>query len=145
MIEGWTILRCVNFYREVTVPSLGEWKKDCERLLEIGIETQRAAQKMSRSRTVRQKEYSVIRANVADQFPNVQHLIANHLCGIGGMINCLPFWVTQEIEFHQSRPVLWMLDLFHLDVDTNDEDDACLLYTSPSPRDATLSRMPSSA
>ena len=25
------------------------------------------------------------------------------------------------------------------------QDDACLLYTSPSPRDATLSRMPSSA
>ena len=24
-------------------------------------------------------------------------------------------------------------------------DEACLLYTSPSPRDATLSRMPSSA
>jgi len=24
-------------------------------------------------------------------------------------------------------------------------DDCCLLYTSPSPRDATLSRMPSSA
>ena len=27
----------------------------------------------------------------------------------------------------------------------NDEVKACLLYTSPSPRDATLSRMPSSA
>ena len=27
----------------------------------------------------------------------------------------------------------------------NDERCACLLYTSPSPRDATLSRMPSSA
>ena len=27
----------------------------------------------------------------------------------------------------------------------NDLADACLLYTSPSPRDATLSRMPSSA
>ena len=26
-----------------------------------------------------------------------------------------------------------------------DESDDCLLYTSPSPRDATLSRMPSSA
>ena len=26
-----------------------------------------------------------------------------------------------------------------------DEDTGCLLYTSPSPRDATLSRMPSSA
>ena len=25
------------------------------------------------------------------------------------------------------------------------EDNVCLLYTSPSPRDATLSRMPSSA
>ena len=27
----------------------------------------------------------------------------------------------------------------------NDQDISCLLYTSPSPRDATLSRMPSSA
>ena len=27
----------------------------------------------------------------------------------------------------------------------NEEAQACLLYTSPSPRDATLSRMPSSA
>ena len=26
-----------------------------------------------------------------------------------------------------------------------DKDNVCLLYTSPSPRDATLSRMPSSA
>ena len=26
-----------------------------------------------------------------------------------------------------------------------DDDKVCLLYTSPSPRDATLSRMPSSA
>ena len=25
------------------------------------------------------------------------------------------------------------------------EEESCLLYTSPSPRDATLSRMPSSA
>ena len=29
--------------------------------------------------------------------------------------------------------------------DDDGEEDACLLYTSPSPRDATLSRMPSSA
>ena len=27
----------------------------------------------------------------------------------------------------------------------NPRDNSCLLYTSPSPRDATLSRMPSSA
>ena len=29
--------------------------------------------------------------------------------------------------------------------DSNGQDQLCLLYTSPSPRDATLSRMPSSA
>ena len=28
---------------------------------------------------------------------------------------------------------------------TEEQEEACLLYTSPSPRDATLSRMPSSA
>ena len=31
---------------------------------------------------------------------------------------------------------------YHLSMNDN---DTCLLYTSPSPRDATLSRMPSSA
>ena len=31
------------------------------------------------------------------------------------------------------------------EIDSDDDDDTCLLYTSPSPRDATLSRMPSSA
>ena len=30
-------------------------------------------------------------------------------------------------------------------VDILSKDNTCLLYTSPSPRDATLSRMPSSA
>ena len=30
-------------------------------------------------------------------------------------------------------------------LDIDDPDKICLLYTSPSPRDATLSRMPSSA
>ena len=36
----------------------------------------------------------------------------------------------------------WQMD-FDLGNDAN--NDVCLLYTSPSPRDATLSRMPSSA
>ena len=31
------------------------------------------------------------------------------------------------------------------DVHLNNKGGSCLLYTSPSPRDATLSRMPSSA
>ena len=39
------------------------------------------------------------------------------------------------------------LDLFGSEISTNAANaySACLLYTSPSPRDATLSRMPSSA
>ena len=32
-----------------------------------------------------------------------------------------------------------------LELEEREEAEACLLYTSPSPRDATLSRMPSSA
>ena len=32
-----------------------------------------------------------------------------------------------------------------LSAETTQEYESCLLYTSPSPRDATLSRMPSSA
>ena len=35
--------------------------------------------------------------------------------------------------------------LFNSIVGTYPIDNGCLLYTSPSPRDATLSRMPSSA
>ena len=34
---------------------------------------------------------------------------------------------------------------YHNDFDLADQSEVCLLYTSPSPRDATLSRMPSSA
>ena len=37
------------------------------------------------------------------------------------------------------------LQLAQLATDAEDDHQACLLYTSPSPRDATLSRMPSSA
>ena len=41
-----------------------------------------------------------------------------------------------------------LTDAFEADPTSNfdiDGDGICLLYTSPSPRDATLSRMPSSA
>ena len=46
------------------------------------------------------------------------------------------------MDYHMPRA-----DEFpHLDLDFNEEAECtCLLYTSPSPRDATLSRMPSSA
>ena len=42
------------------------------------------------------------------------------------------YWNYDSSEFARQAPLL-------------DDDDACLLYTSPSPRDRTRSRMPSSA
>ena len=41
--------------------------------------------------------------------------------------------------------VLFLFVVMMLDVDFVELKQGCLLYTSPSPRDATLSRMPSSA
>ena len=45
---------------------------------------------------------------------------------------------TQFVVFSRSATSMKLL-LY------DDAEDTCLLYTSPSPRDATLSRMPSSA
>ena len=59
-----------------------------------------------------------------------------------------------NISCHKFKPqgvtALAMLAESHLSIHTWPEKgvakcDICLLYTSPSPRDATLSRMPSSA
>ena len=47
------------------------------------------------------------------------------------------YWMD-EIDFLEAR-----LNGDQGDIDSDDRN--CLLYTSPSPRDATLSRMPSSA
>ena len=54
----------------------------------------------------------------------------------------LMFHVTEEANTPwQTGPEVQIQD----NVDGHDPQKACLLYTSPSPRDATLSRMPSSA
>ena len=44
-----------------------------------------------------------------------------------------------------AAPLNVKLRLIVFDIDEETETRTCLLYTSPSPRDATLSRMPSSA
>ena len=59
----------------------------------------------------------------------------------------LPSTTSDEIYFTHGGPTNY---IFQRQLDsTNDlslnESVVCLLYTSPSPRDATLSRMPSSA
>ena len=48
--------------------------------------------------------------------------------------------VLAKITFIEKRELLCLQDQ-----DTGESFISCLLYTSPSPRDATLSRMPSSA
>ena len=61
---------------------------------------------------------------------DVQNIDLMNLAGF--CRNCLSRWYREEAE--------------KKGVDISDPDARdCLLYTSPSPRDATLSRMPSSA
>ena len=50
-------------------------------------------------------------------------------------------------EFIKKKLILPYLDLGieYYDLGMKSRDDTCLLYTSPSPRDRTRSRMPSSA
>ena len=52
-----------------------------------------------------------------------------------------------DIKFLLSNKV-FLLSIERTKIETNQEDkriNSCLLYTSPSPRDRTRSRMPSSA
>ena len=57
-------------------------------------------------------------------------------------------WLTNSSHRLHLTKVLQSMSITDITGFTNDEKKAfyiCLLYTSPSPRDATLSRMPSSA
>ena len=58
----------------------------------------------------------------------------------GSWIRSTPTWDGERLYVGGIRGVMVCLD-----ANTGDEIWRCLLYTSPSPRDATLSRMPSSA
>ena len=71
---------------------------------------------------------------------------AKSASGVASPLYSIP---TTKTDRESSRRLLEMFDrkknwLFH-GMEGSDQDDFCLLYTSPSPRDATLSRMPSSA
>ena len=50
----------------------------------------------------------------------------------------------KELKFKKKEDEIPGRSLFDQE-DVTDDYQVCLLYTSPSPRDATLSRMPSSA
>ena len=58
-----------------------------------------------------------------------------------------PFWLRERVtneEYFDNNTQQRKFDPTFLKTDVEIKS-ACLLYTSPSPRDATLSRMPSSA
>ena len=53
---------------------------------------------------------------------------------------------NMQPEYERLRPDGISNQIYRFDISGQDRvAEACLLYTSPSPRDATLSRMPSSA
>ena len=96
----------------------------------------------------------------ADQLNQIFNVVTQLLQPVLGasqpIADWSPAWSQVLIDVYRDRP----LDLDNPATDTSQIDDTtlaacetiltalaspCLLYTSPSPRDATLSRMPSSA
>ena len=59
-----------------------------------------------------------------------------------------PFMNARQREYFRRKLVTWKEDIIRETretVSSLQEGSLCLLYTSPSPRDGLLSRMPSSA
>ena len=72
-----------------------------------------------------------IRKAVSDYTPNVNQDLKDKRLDL--------FSLNSETELFQNSKGIT------IKIDRSKDDNFCLLYTSPSPRDATLSRMPSSA
>ena len=53
--------------------------------------------------------------------------------------------ITSKIAMPSAAKIIKEKKLDISDIASTGVNNSCLLYTSPSPRDATLSRMPSSA
>ena len=70
---------------------------------------------------------------------NLGRLVAQQLSAKGIDVLCLDLPETEQ------KNETFYKNIFLGDVCDQDLVNSCLLYTSPSPRDATLSRMPSSA
>ena len=60
------------------------------------------------------------------------------------ILNLTEHFKTNKKDNHSRRGLLLMVNK-RRSLLTYDQGKSCLLYTSPSPRDATLSRMPSTA
>ena len=71
--------------------------------------------------------------------PNADHSKNSSLYFVIGLTVIL-FFTWRAIEW-KTYATVYGYEALNID----DDDDDCLLYTSPSPRDGLLSRMPSSA
>ena len=85
---------------------------------------------------------------------NFKHMEFHPLDTFG--FSCMEFSPNSRFLYVSDRDSLWQVDswsddmggtkvLLNVNTDPTTDYFVCLLYTSPSPRDATLSRMPSSA
>ena len=96
--------------------------------------------------------------SVKKEYPGHVQKVMYALWGLGQMSLVKAIVVFDEhVDVHDLSEIAWRLganvdprrDIIFVDGPIDDLDHAssnpCLLYTSPSPRDATLSRMPSSA
>ena len=109
-----------------------------------------SSQSLNHAVEIPKRKYELVISKKAQQpkpyfQPYFQHkqmaifsLIIAGLIGISGfyLLNMKPFQQTAlKSECSKTMPIIAVTQ----------ESELCLLYTSPSPRDATLSRMPSSA
>ena len=75
----------------------------------------------------------------------MKHLAAYLLLGLGGNASPSADDVKAVLESVGIEADQERLDKLISELEGKDINEVCLLYTSPSPRDGLLSRMPSSA
>ena len=78
-------------------------------------------------------------ASILDDVSLMTKVAAKKTAGVLGDDLALNAQQVAGVRAERELPVVWAVAVGSL------KNKACLLYTSPSPRDATLSRMPSSA
>ena len=107
------------------------------------------------------RRYNVRMAGIGGQgVVTASHIVSNGVVISGGFSSLVPFFGSEKRnapvesyvrisneEIYEIGEIIFpnVLMIFHPSVITLGKSYTCLLYTSPSPRDRTRSRMPSSA
>ena len=88
---------------------------------------------------------NALRQNKADKLEILNLRTGTQVEKLNGLVENLLYWGMQQSESISINKELVLLQQIAQQVIYNVQNDFCLLYTSPSPRDRTRSRMPSSA